>query len=289
MNDFILSYIETVFSPELQSEIRRSMSLFEFFEYNQALEDMPDIFAMESYVTSDDLRDTFFLKIHEKLDYLLESHKVSLAPEVTISDKNEILTGLGRLQHREDYSSIIGILESFTPKEIAFSRILEEVTEFDQTYIMSILMDVDEETLNLLKEFIYQKEESEGEVDTDEDDDLKDIFTSFIYLFKDTSLGIQLIRANSAIGAKFETYLQYLEGDIVEEGDDEATALNIYSLLLLSSDGREHPIDIYREYSLAIFNDPTKVAKVEAILLSKVAKFNDYMSTVKETKGANKS
>ena len=282
MSDFILSYVEHTYSPELQSEIRRSLSLFDLFEFNQALEDMDDVFSMESYMTSEDMQDLFITKINEKLDYLLKAHKVALVPEVRLRDKNEILTGLGRLQHRDDYTPIIGLLESFSPKEDVFCRIIEEVTELDQTYVLSILEDVEQETLDLLKDFIYQKEDTEEPIDVQDTNEVSELMKSFIYLFKDESVGVQLFKAGSAIGVKFELYLSYVGQDIIDQ-DDEKTALNILSLLFMSSDGRTNPLETYREYSLTLLNSSTKAATIEAILLNKISKFNSYHAIVKES------
>lgn len=273
MDDIIVVFCDTYLSDEYKAEVFRSFQLFDFFEYRQASQGFIDILNDANNISSDDLKDRFTQELHDKLDFMLNEHTVKLTDEATIHEKNELLYAFGLIQHLEDYTGVIRILESFEDNETQLSLILEDLCVLDQTQIMMIVESFQPKILATLKAFIYQKESEETTIDDRDAKILRNLRQFFGVHGKD-NIAYKLIEANMLVGARFTTYLPYVEGNLVEENND-ATALNILSLIYMSIDGFNNPLLMYRKYSYQLLHDLNKVSAIEVLVMRLMAKFNE--------------
>jgi len=272
MDELIESFIEDNYTEGLQEEILRSFSLFDFFEYNDIYGNFIDLLTDLSNRDIGTVQLNFTVELNKHLDYVLKQHTIEVTDETTIYEKNEIITALARLLKLDDYTSTISLLESFETDEEILSLILSDNCLLPDTKIMTLIDRFDPSMLKTLKEYIYSKEK-------DEDNNINiDILTNvklFFKLFTNNSIGLNLVRSNILIGEPFETYLQYVEGDLITP-DNNTTALNILSVIILSSDGYESSLVTYSNYALRLLQDLNKVGTIEAIVINLISKFEEF-------------
>lgn len=282
MDELLQVFLESYFSEEMQDEIAKSFDLFDYFEYTQAYQGLNDIAHEHGSVDTNELQDRFINEINVKLNYILKEHTIVLIDTATISQKNEIITALGHLQKLQDYSGVLITLESLSSDEEQLSSILSESTMMDETEIMSLIESFDPSMLRTLKQFAYQKED-ELEQSTEANYNLITNFRLFNSFCKCKSIGTALVANGTLTGAKFSTYLSFVEDNLLVPKNIDETAMNIYSVLLMSIDGLNSTLLVYRKYSLNILKDLSLVSAVEAKLLNLIAQFTEYKKVQHET------
>lgn len=274
MDELIDNFLDSYFTDEFIVEVKRSFSLFEFFEYNQAFSGFIDIISEQSNVTTDDLRDKFVIELQTKLNYILAQHNVKLIEDSTVYQKNEIILALAHLQNLEDYTGIIRCLESNRSDEEQFATIISDTSMLSIEEVLTILEFISPMTLETLKQFIYAKE-NEQEQSNIIPVDLLANFKMFHELNGINTLGAQLVENGVLMGSRFETYLEFIIGDLVTT-DVNQTALNILSCIYLSTDGYNSPLLVYRKHSYKFIQDLIKTGAVETAMLSLIANFSEY-------------
>ena len=232
-------------------------------------------------MTSDAVQDQFINELNIKLDYVLQQHTIVLNNDSTISQKNEILTGLARLQHLEDYTGVINTLESLEPDEEQLATILSDVCSLDVSTVMELVESFDPSILEVLKRYIYQKE-AENETKVDADLKLIEGFKVFNEAIGKDNVGTKLLESGVISGQKFETYLPFAEDSIVVERNPDKTAENFLSLLILSIDGYNSPITVYRKYSYQILQNLNTVSDIEVRVLNLISKYSELKKALDE-------
>lgn len=274
MDELISTYVENTFTEELKHEIYRSFSLFDYFEHQNALSGLIDILNDASYMDSNALKDKFVLELHSQLDYVLQQHNIRVTPEATLEEKNEIISALALIQNLEDYSGIITLLESFESDDLQLATILSDLCMLDYTRILSLIEYFDPHILQLLKDFIYSKEnEAAGE----DKQPLAVVANAKLFFtqYGKENIGGNLIDNDVNMGSKFETYLPFVDEDLVVESDEQ-TAMNILSLLYLSIDGYNAPLLVYRKYSYQLLHDLNRVSKIETLIVKTINLFEEF-------------
>lgn len=275
MDDIIALFVESYYNEEQADDINKSLDLFDYFEYNQAFPGLLDIVMEHSTTSNENLIDSFTAAINQRLNFLLEQHTVKLIDDATIDQKNQILNALGHLQKMQDYSGIIGVLESLEDDTDKLVSILGDHVLMDETELMTLIVGFSEDLLTKLKEFIYAREEAQP---SDEEPARLDILSN-LRLFNEftegKSLAASALEAGSRIAERFSTYFAFFNEDIVV-ADNDATAANLLSVLFMSIDGYNSPLLVYRKYSLNILNDLNRVSKVEVSLLNLIAKYSEF-------------
>lgn len=275
MDELISTFLDTYFSDELKEQIMTSFDLFDFYEYRQAYAGLIDVANEYGNVSSDDLQDRFISEIHVKLNFMLEQHTIKLIDETTIGQKNQILASLAHLQKLEDYTGVIRILESFADDYEQLAIILSDNTPMDQTEVHSLIETFNPSMLRTLKQYIYQKEQEFKQTD-EPNIKLVQNLRLFEKYSKGKGIGSTLVKNGSLVGERFSTYLGFMESEDLLTIDDDATALNILSLLYISVDGLNSPLLVYRKYSFQILKDLNIVSRVEAKLLDHIGKFTEF-------------
>lgn len=274
MDELIAIFVDNHFSEEFKQEIERSFGLIDFFEYKDAYSGFVDILTEESVQSREDMKDRFVKELHNKLNFMLQEHTIVSTPEATVFEKNEILLALAHIQKLEDYTGVIRVLESLEPDEIKFATIISDLSTLDESTVLSVVSTFNPRVLDILKQYIYNKEDV---VDSSEmvDSKLLNHFKLFTSIYGEDNLGSIMLTNGMRAGQRFDTYLTYVESDIVSDNDDK-TALNILSCIYLSYDGLNSPLLVYRKYSTRLLHDLNRISRIEVKILSMIAKLSEY-------------
>jgi hypothetical protein len=226
------------------------------------------------------MRDMFVDELNVQLNFVLQQHMVKLVDTATVSEKNEILLALAHVQNLEDYTGIIRTLETFESPESQFARVIAELSMLDESKVIELVETLNPRVLEILKTYIYKKEEANEKAETVDPKQLKQIRFFAQVLGKET-LGGQLVASGIRVGEYFETYLDLVQDHVVAE-NDEVTASNVLSVIYLSVDGLNSPLLVYRKYSYRLLQDIDKVSRVETAILNLIAKLNEYQKAEDE-------
>lgn len=281
MDELLGTFIRAHFSEELVEEIYRSFGVFGLFNYGEGIEAFDGLLNMEEMDDASAMTDSFTVLLHKQLDYLLEHHTLKLNDSASIENKNEILRGLYTLQYLVDYQPILRILESDADVEEKVCRILDELTEYDESFVMSIIESYRASFIESLKAFVYG-------LGVDKDKDVTPIGTVgkhlriYNQLFGQSEFVQAMVEAELLPAQEFKDYLPFLKEELVDPNSIEETTLRIYWLLLMSSDGTTNPLVVFREHSQDILTNIDRVTQVEQRLLSFIGRFEELKKALHE-------
>jgi hypothetical protein len=273
MDSLIYAFVDDTFTSETKEDIFKCFEIFDKFDYKDVESEFLDILNNSSYATAGDTQDMFVSVLNNKVDYVINQHSVKLATHTTLEQKIEICLAFYNFQHLEDYTGIIRILESFESDYEKLSSIISNICSLEQVSILSILESIDDKLLSNMKKYIYTLEETKYSFNTDSV--IINKARMFFKYINELTIGEQLFRDGMLSGESFETYLTFCEDNLVTNKDDQ-TAKNILSILMLSADGSNSPLLVYKKYSFRLLQDLNKTSKVESHVLKILNNFEDY-------------
>ena len=281
MDELIGTFIRAHFSQELVEEIYRSFGVFGLFNYGEGFEAFDGMLNMEEMDDASVLTDAFIDLLHKQLDYLLEHHTLKLNDSATIEQKNEILRGLYTLQYLLDYQPILRILESDADVEEKVCRILDELTEYDESLIMNLIESYRSSFIDNLKAFVYGLEVDKEQNATPIGAVGKHL-RIYNQLFGQNAFVQTMVEAELLPAQEFKDYLPFLKDELVDPNSVEETTLRIYWLLLMSCDGTTNPLVVFREHSQELLTNVDRITQVEQRLLSFIGRFEELKKAVYE-------
>ena len=259
MDALIVTFLSLHHPHEYQREVYRSFRFLEGFEYPDLYSGYIDLLTLQSYKSSDQLIDEVDRLLHSQLDTALQQHLITLSPETTFVQKNEVLCALLMLQDLEDYSPVEAILESTATDEEMIAEIIELYSALDSTEFLSILDAFNPAVLMQLKTYIAQKSQLVTEQASYQA--LLPRLKQFITLHGKASTGYALLEHGVKPGHAIDFYLDLVEDQL------EPTALNIASLILLDPASLASPLKVFHQCSQRLFPDIRHIPSIEAELL----------------------
>lgn len=274
MDILVSEYVNQTFTEEYKQDIFTSFDLFEKFNYLDYEESFIDVINNQSYLTGSDLKDNFVIELNKKLDYVINQHEIYLTDEATVEDKIEVMSALYIFQNLEDYTGIIRMLESFESDYEILSVIISDLCMFTSTRLMTILDSFSPNLLINMKLYINNLETTQDNQDERADSKILVNLKKYFDFLKEDCLAKYFVRDGIQIGQRFYSYISYCENSIVSSYD-EITAKNFLSILLMSSDGYNNPLMVYRKYSYRILQDLNRVSSVETHVIRLLNNFNE--------------
>lgn len=284
MDEIIEYFVENYFTEEARDEIYVSFELFGNFDYKLAFEGFIDILTYTDDISSDDIKDKFVIELHDKLDYIFTEHLIVLNDDASITQKNELLKALYLIQHLEDTTPIIRMLESLESDEEKIATILSDLCELEKVDVMLLIESFESNLLDKLKYFVYNKEQSEYT----EVVDVRDNITNLKVFFQEygtANIGYALVSSEVMLGEDLSTYLQYVKDDVAT-ADVKETAVNILSLLYMSKGGSNDTISLFREHSADILPNLNIISKVEVHIMQMINKVAEIATVNRTTQQA---
>ena len=279
INDDLEAYMKMVFSNELIDIINHSFELYEMFQLPDYETTFTDLLMMSDNTTPDNTRDRFLIAINDKLDFIINEHKMTLISDVSISQKNEVLDALYLIQDLASYKDMLNILEADLGVEEKLAEVLSELCTLTSLDILSIVDSIEPELLNNLKDFAYTRESMLASVKPISDNDK--IIINKLRLFKEFSgeyiaLGVFLVSNNILIGLSLTEYIKYVV-EAFKDKTNKDLAYHIYSLMLLTKDYHENPLLGFKEHGDLFFNDLNHIALVDVELNKLHAEFDKFL------------
>lgn len=278
MNSEILAFVQMYFTDELSREINRSFNLLKDFQLNNIESPYNDIIMQHQEVHNEQLMDMFIAQLNRHLDYVLSEHTIFLIDEATITEKNEVLAALLLVQDLEDYTGITSALESLASDEEQLADIISDLSQLPKVEVIRLVESFNPKMLANLLEYVTQKTQEKLEEPNPE---ILKSYKLFNKCFGTNHIGNELVEHGLLLNQPFELYLNYVK-EVLTSGNAKDIALNIYSLLVVSSDGNTQPNAVYREYSQGLLQDLNQIKAVESELTQLVSIFNQRKAVEKE-------
>jgi hypothetical protein len=274
MDEILQHYIETSFSFEFQDELKRSLEIIDTFQSDFILDKLNDIINQpDEEVEADVKKDQIAKVIKDQVRLIVSQHSIFLTEEATLFECNEFANILFLLQHLEDYSTVIRELESFNDDHLLISEIFSNFSVIDVTHFMTLIDKVGDNFIVNLKSFIYQKEKL-LQRDITSSRPIVEAFKIFLECFENQkSIGEGIVKNNVPLGQKLDIYLEFIT---LDKTDLPKCAFDLFSLILISSEGLNAPLMTFRKYSDSIFGDLNTISSVEVELSKLINRFNDY-------------
>jgi len=273
LNELIEDFISHVFTPGYIENIRKAISLFEAFEHQNAYGGITDVITNESVSDIQSRANHFVIELNNQLDYIVKQHLIELTDNATTHDRIIILDALFRIQHLENYITIISILTSEEDSVDKLSRILEELTEYDQAHFLHLLKEVNVRTLELLELYI------ENQLQFEEEEPVDYSIIERVKLFNDvlgkSHIGFVLLDAGMKVGYPLRLYLPFVEEHLVVENNNEQSALNILSIIYMSDTPEQAILTTYRDVGETAFKSIDLVGRAENFVLKMISKIQD--------------
>ena len=273
MDELIDKFIKTYLSLELQELIIESYILFEKFDYKDIDDSLINILTAEDFTDPGELQDIFLIEFNNKVDYVINQNGLTLKQETILHDKVEIMKALYQLQHLENYNILYNLVTSDNDEETKFALVLAENCSLDVSGIMYLIETIDYEVVKILQQFIEMKLNKEP-IDVCSDDVMDNIKQFFKYLKSknQSCLGTDLVNSRAVLGLEFSYYFPFIEDDILAITDEQA-ALNFLSVIMISKDGQNKVLDIYRQYINKLLDSVNQIQRIEKFLISHYESF----------------
>lgn len=282
MEELVDDFIDANLGPEMAAEVRRALNLCTFFNVEDVYDRLIDIIVLEGIEQPDGIRDGFYEALIDTLRGILKAHTIVLAEEATLEQINELLTALARIQYREDYSNYLRILEGTESDIEQFTEIMSDLCELDQVSLLDLIVAFDSSTIDVLKQYMYNKEEENTELKEENKELRKQLQLFFKADEKKESIGSQLAETGMLVSVPFHVYIPYIHEVLEEEKSPAKLALHILSVLYMSTDGYQNPLELYRQHSIELLGDINRTSAVEVRLLEMLSSFNDFVKAENE-------
>jgi hypothetical protein len=269
IDEDVYSYILENYNQEQADELLRSFELFVGFGLQYADSDILQIISRSQLNELDDIRDEVTQTIATKLHAIITEHRLSIDESTSLHDLNEIASGLLLIQHLSDYGSILQLLESDASDEDKFADVMASLTTLTALNVMDLVKEMDPSFIKNLTAFVSEKDKAiNGHKFLPIDGRLLTRLRQFHeFIDQHSCMGIDLVKSGIPVGRPIEEYLPYLRFDIKTEDNIAQMALDLLSILMISSDGNALPLVAYKKISHDIFMNVDVAARIESIIL----------------------
>ena len=283
MDELISNFIDMKYTLELGYELQRSLQIFDYFEYRDPYPNIENLIMTCDDKDTAEVADQVAKVIKDGIDYLYKAHSITLADDVPLDKRNELLLAICIYMKLDDYTVPLTILYSDREDMEKFSDIFTDICTLSEIDIYDMIEDIDPSFFSIMKEYAEGKSEDEqynltGRHSTDCVESIR----LFKELYGDAAIGVQMATAGTLLGSAFTTYLGYVRNELIDPNDIKKTGLNILSVLLLSSNGNNAPLVTYKKYIDSITDNMDLVQKLEATIIGLYSEFENYKRAVHE-------
>ncbi len=252
MNEIINTYIQNTFNPELEFEVRKTLSIFENFLLEGVDDDLSNLLMCIEDADRDQVQDNFIAILNKKIDFIFLSHSLRFSEKTPLHIKNDILNAIFILQDLNDYTLAVDTISSSTDTNFAIANVIALYCTVGVGNILNYLQSVDSSLLDKIENLYIEQRNSEIDPNTatirENIEKIYDYVRAFDDMIKVECLGSMMVGKGYKAGYPIKQYLSLVRDDIViitADGVDkgvsarDSIANNIISLVLLSENGYE--------------------------------------------------
>lgn len=280
MNEIIYEYSLVTFGEDLTYLIEQTFKHFEEYGLDDYETEFFNIITDDTFTDPAGMQDNFYIRLVSYITFILQSHGIKLNDEATLREMNEILDAIKILQNLLDYEEVYDVIEMDIDEFTKFARIFELTSCLTESRIKDIVEDFDDDFIMSLKYLIKQtKKINESYIYNDSDTKTKIIanarkFNKFIK--EAPTLGVQMLDQGLLIGEEFNLYIPYIEEHLITIKDVKALATNLYSVIILSSDGFANPLLCYKNNINKLSLSPETINNIEVAYNNFAAEYESY-------------
>ena len=232
------------YTPVVYRSIKQLFELFDILNFSHYEDDYMLAIYNEEFENKSDVPSIVFNLIKKDIDSILLEHRIYISDDATFLFKVEFLEGLVTLNYLKDYSHIDAILSDTDSTEFEkFIDIMSSVTSITPEDLSLYVDDFTPMFFDALKSYIKERESLE-ETNFKESKHHKIMkrLRKHTDLFKD-NIAYRRVKEGMSINLPFSEYLDNID----MSKRREELSLDIFSFLIISSDGYNTPIQTYKK------------------------------------------
>ena len=283
MDPLIVYYLEHTFSPEQLEDLLSSFALMETFELPHYQQKYIDLISNSEHMSSAIVQDTFYSLVRTDTIDILKRHGVKTTDYATLAQLIEIATSLAILQNLENPEPVLITLEGLEDDTTKIFRIISDYTVMSEFDLYTVIESVEPKLLQAIKQVCISLEnanEDSKEVNQTVHIELLKMLSEYCKDSVITPVGIELVKTGFKVGYRFSDYIGSIRGTNVEKTYEDV-AKDVYSLLVISSDGIAAPLVIFKKYSDQLFDSFSVAMEVERHLTAFIKNFQEYTESVR--------
>ena len=280
MDDLVRNYTELAFHEDLAALIFKAFHLFNLYNYLDYETEYINLLMSEDSMTPEDLSDKFIETVRSKTDYIIESHLIKIVDYATLEEAISIMEFFYNLQDLHDYSQLSVTLHSSTDIHECLALAIHDHSSMPPHRAMEIISFIDPIMYQNLVNYVEKKVSNIPSSLMRYSDIGKEIVENmrkYISFTKKTNLiGASLMDASVILNQSIKNYSVFI-GTAFNSMSIDDTAYNYLSVLYLTKDGIDKPLETYRDTIGIFIEDIDLIASVETKLNTIVGEYTTYL------------
>lgn len=275
-------FVEMAYVGQKQTEVVYALDIVDKVAQYGYLDRFTQILLGNPDATLQDLADTFILTLDDLQRELLNKQNIVVTKEAEFHNVTLLLEGFVNFQNLDDYTYITRFLETDMNYFDMMIEIFSQLCNLSQETLFSICSEFKPDLKIALEEYINDKIKSDYKFTplTEEQVEIIENFKLFKqYLNGRYCLGIQLLESGYRPGFTCSDILNTLHGGLVNL-DPKKTALDIMSVLYLTSDGYKNVLNVYRKLSGDIMDGLGNKAAIDTIITTAILEFDQFKKSL---------
>lgn len=271
----ILQYAKDHYPPTKVDSITEAFRLFKEFNLVGYVDDFIELLMQQSYMTPDDISDSYLALIINKQHYVIAQHQIVVNNDTDMDVLNKIVNGLLVLGDLHEVTGTLYLLESDMDGRDKLVSILTDLTDLDDSVLYESIESVRDMFISTLQEQLYLKDRTLKQIAKVAIDVSKaKAFRDFIG--NDDYLAIAVSDMSIPLYQPIEYYVPTVASLLNDKPANEV-AKHLYSLLMVTDRRNTAPLLQYKEASHLFFNDLNVISEI-LLEMSKIdIAFTKYM------------
>ena len=267
MDDLIITYISTSYNADMQSTLLDAIRLLDSVEFIEHLDPLNNLIMSEDLYHDIDINLGVIGIIQRSIDDVLKMHTITCNTDTPLSTRVDILNSLIEVQSLLDYQTLLNFLRSDANDDDKLISIIQATSILTEIQICDAIGEYDSKIIQYLIDLLEKREESVQHTDTPEEIELQSRLIKRLHVFSETlddytMLGNGLIESGFMIGKPIMNYMPFVK-EYWSQLPTDTIAKHIVSLILISQEGLDNPLMVFRKYSTAFTSDPSYILRLD--------------------------
>ena len=267
MDDLINAYISTSYNTDMQETLYAAIKILDQVEYIEHLDRLNELIMSEQIMHDIDINLGAIAIVQESINAVLKMHTISCNSDTSLSTRIDILNALLEVQSLLDYRGLLDYLRSDACDDDKLIEIIQTTTTLSEIQICDAISEYDSKIITHLIELLEKREENNDLADTPEEIQLQSRLIQRLHVFSETlndftMLGNALVESGFMIGKPIISYMPFVK-EYWSQFPTDTIAKHIVSLILISQEGLDNPLMVFRKHSTAFTSDPNYILRLD--------------------------